>query len=283
MENPTYNEIISKLENELTLLKSKTPNIILLTESAMILCKSVIKEIRHEVIKNGFSSKEEEIFFFKNIKPKVNSKLIFYVRLFEIETHRKDSSKTNQIVCFEKESKKIQRYFKENLEFCQYYWRQQNYLDHLYFVRGNTNIRIHPDNIVNFVDPEFSTAYDQTVANILAFEQLAKYLENELLKLRYGKSNPNFEDLDFLSLAHWDGTDTEMVELVYALVSAGVINKGNITLKELLGLFERVFNREVNGLYQVFSEIKKRKKNRTIFLNRLIDKLIERMDKLDEL
>ena len=93
MENPKHDEIIHKLDEELTYLKSQSTNVLCLTEKAMTLCKCAIQGIREDVILKGFESTQSEIYFFKQVKPKLNSKLIFYIRLFKIETHRLDSCK----------------------------------------------------------------------------------------------------------------------------------------------------------------------------------------------
>ena len=83
MENKAYEDIILKLEDELTLLKSQSHDIFMLIELAIGLCNSAMIETRKKVLKEGFSSTDDEIYFFKYLRPRINSKLIFYIQLFD--------------------------------------------------------------------------------------------------------------------------------------------------------------------------------------------------------
>ena len=283
MDNTAYENIILKLEDELALLKCQVNDTFTLIEMSIGLCNAAIIEMRKMVVDSGFGCAEDEIYFFKHLKPKVNSKLIFYIQLFEIEAKRKKTCKEVQIKCLEQVSSKMHKYFQANMEFCQYYWRKQVYLDHVYFIRGNTNMRIHSDNHVNMVDPEFTTAFDQTVAKIIAYEKLVKYVENEITKLKNEKENLSGESLDnFQSKAHWSDTNTALVELIYALDSVKAVNNGHIEIKELVEVFEKLFNVKLGDYYRIFKEIQKRKKDRTKFLNGLVEALNKRMYDLDE-
>jgi len=85
MNNLALKEIIKKLEEELTHLKSQSLDIIVFTEKAAGTCWFALLEIRQLIIKNGFQNHEEEIYFFKQIKPEVFSKYLYYYKLFEIE------------------------------------------------------------------------------------------------------------------------------------------------------------------------------------------------------
>lgn len=284
MENKAYENIILKLEDELTLLKSQAHDIFKLIELAIGLCNSAMMNMRRSVLNVGFNDTDDEIYFFKYLKPRINSKLIFYVQLFDVEVKRKDASKDIQIHYLEEVLTGLHKYFQENMEFCQYYWRKQTYLDHIYFLRGeNNNIRIHQDNLLSLVDPEFSTTYDQTVAKIIANERLVKYVENEIIKLKNNLGNLASEDAeDFHTDAHWSDTLTAMVELIYALDSVKAVNNGHIEIKELVEIFEKMFNVKLGDYYRIFKEIQKRKKDRTKFLNSLVEALNKRMYDLDE-
>ncbi|WP_321373411.1 RteC domain-containing protein [uncultured Draconibacterium sp.] len=283
MDNKAYEHIILELEKELTLLKSQAHDTFKLIESAIGLCNSRMIEVRKMVLNNGFNCEEDEISFFKYLKPRINSKLIFYIKLFDIEVKRRDASKEIQIRYLEEVLTGLYKYFQENKEFCQYYWRKQEYLDHIYFLREKSSMRIHSDNLLNLVDPDFSTTYDQTLAKIIAYERLVKYVENEIIKLKNNQGSIPNEELDnFRTNAHWSDTNTALVELVYALDSLKAVNNGHIEIKELIRIFETMFNVKLGDYYRIFKEIQKRKKDRTKFLNSLVEALNKRMYDLDE-
>jgi hypothetical protein len=274
MENPNYDEIILKLEDELSQLKKQIQDFVLLVENAMGLCNRAIRDMREIVMADGFSELNDEIYFFRHIKPKVSSKLIFYTELFHIESYRPLADRKIQIAYFRDVAKRLCVYFSENKEFYQYYKRGKTFSDHLYFVRGKTDNRIHEDSILNHFDPKFSTGYDLTLSKFMAYEQLQKYTNNEIEKLN--------NQVSFNSQAEWTGQRVDAVELIYALVSVGVINHGNIGIKELARLFEKMFNIKLDDIYRVFQDIQGRTTVKTKFLDQLKEALLNRLDDLDK-
>lgn len=284
MSNNPYDEIIQKLDNELNLLKGQTQDVIMLIEKAMGLCEKIILRMREMVIKNGFCTQSEEIYFFKNVKPLVNSKFIFYTELFYIESYRPKGSMKVQTKYFKNVIQKLHSYFEENVEFCQYYTRNQTYFDHLYFVRGKASYRIHVDNIINRVDPEFSTGYDQTLANIMAHEALIKYVHNEIEKLK-DSIYPDLTGSDrdsFQSRLEWTGSNVAAIEMIYALHSARVINNGQVEIIEIAKVFEKMFNIKLDDIYRTFKDIQGRTTVKTKFLDKLKEALLIRLNDLDK-
>lgn len=275
MDAKTHAEIIRELDDKLALLQSKPQDLLIYYESAAGLCWLSLNEMRKLVIKNGFQDQEEEIHFFKHVKPKVFGKYIYYYKLFEIESLRHNASKKFQIKYLNQVLKNMHRYLEENMQFCQYHWGNKNYLDHLYFVRDKSNYRIHFNNLCNLLDYKFSTVHDTTVSSIMAYEKLIKYIDNEMDTLKYG--NPK-DKTPFLSKAKWTGSNVALVELIYALHSLKVVNNGNIEIKELAEIFEKMFNIKLDEYYRAFSDIQMRKTNRTKFLDMLKDALNKRID-----
>ena len=280
MNDLALEEIIQKLDEELKLLKSQAQNIIVFTEKAAGTCWFALLEIRKLIIKNGFQNQEEEIYFFKQIKPEVFSKYLYYYKLFEIESHRHNASKKYQIKILNQILKDLHKFLEDNRQFCQYHWGDKKYLDNLYFVREKSNYRIHFNNICALNDYKFSTAHDNTVAAIIAYEKLIEYIDKEIDVLKYGNSkNTNTVDRQpYKSNAKWTGSFTSLVELLYALYSAKVINNGNIEIKELVEIFETMFNTKLDGYYRTFSDIKSREKSKTKFLDELKQALIRRIE-----
>lgn len=274
MKNPTYNEIIKRLEDELSLLKRHNHDFILFIEKAMGLCSKANLDIRKTFIKEGFLEPKDEICFFKHIKPIVISKMIFYTELFYIESYRPKTDKKIQIIYFRDVSQTLCSYLNENKEFYQYYRRKKTFSDHLYFLRGNVDHRIHIDHIPNHIDPDFTTGYDNTLAKIMAYEQLKKYTSNEIEKLN--------SRVAFNSSAEWTGQNVDAAELIYALVSVGVINNGNIGIKELARLFEKIFNIKLDDIYRIFQDIQGRTTVKTKFLDNLKEALLRRLDDMDK-
>mgnify|MGYP006297276983 CR=1 FL=1 len=70
----SHSEIIRELDDDLNHLHSKPQDLLIYYESAAGLCWLALNKMRKLVIKNGFQDQEEEIDFFKRVKPKVFSK-----------------------------------------------------------------------------------------------------------------------------------------------------------------------------------------------------------------
>jgi hypothetical protein len=276
MEDLNFAKIISELENNLDSLKISNENVLILSQKAVGLCSAVLIEMKETVKKNDFQSEKGEIHFFKKIKPQVYSKLIFYHTLFKIETKR-PKTKLLQEKYLKRVLKKLHKYFKLNEDICQYYWSEKEYNDELYFLRKNRNIAIPTDSLFSFIDHEFSTLHDHTFSCIIAHEQLIRYIENEIQKLQNQEKKPELSETKY----NWTDSKIALVELIYAIHSTRSINNGKIDIKELVELFEKLFQIDLEEYSRTFIDIRMRKTGRTKFLDELKHSLLKRMEDAD--
>ena len=72
------NEIIEKLNEDIIELTSENGNSLILYEKAINLVLEQITTTKDFILNKGFKNLEEEIHFFKELKPKILSKLIYY-------------------------------------------------------------------------------------------------------------------------------------------------------------------------------------------------------------
>jgi len=165
MEDLNFTNIILELENNLESLKISNENVLILSQKAVALCSDVLMEMKSTVNKIEFQSAEQEVYFFKNIKPQVYSKLIFYHMLFKIET-KCPESKLLKEKYLKRVIKKLHKYFEQNADICKYYRSKQECLDKMYFLRENRNLSIPADSIFPYIDQEFSTLHDHTFSSI---------------------------------------------------------------------------------------------------------------------
>ena len=86
------------------------------------------------------------------------------------------------------------------------------------------------------------------------------------------------------SLLQWTGNAIDLVELIYGIDEMGCINNGTMPLKQLAPLLYKIFGVESKDCYRFYTDIKRRKnESRTYFLDRMQEKLNERMLRDDEL
>lgn len=279
----SYNKILEVLEKDLTHIESETEDILQKAELCIKLIKSNLKIIKGIVITSNFETVEAEIDFFKNTKPKIYSKLIYYVKLFNIESKRPKGSAKFQKKYLDAEIKKLQDYFNDNLEFYQYFRSGTTLLDNQYFLRGKEDIRLYPDHFHFFTDDKFSTSHDSTVATIMAYDMLIVYLQTQIRTVDYTNSlDPFITAPSKNNKLAWTAPKVDLVELIYALYASGAINGGIADIKELALLFEHAFTIELGDYYRVFLAMRTRKINRTKFMDHLKDSLLLRMDEIDQ-
>ncbi|WKB81816.1 RteC domain-containing protein [Cellulophaga lytica] len=276
-----YQKLILDFETKLESLESRSDDILYKAENGISNAEKCIKMLRKRVVQNGFKTKTEEISFFKHIKPQIFSRLIYYVRLFNIESKRPRSSSKFQIKYLNNHINKLQMFFNENLEFYHYYRRGATILDEQYFVRGKSDLRLPTGSFHFFIDDQFSTSQDTTVATIMAYDMLIVYLQQEIEKLQAFKDTKPNTMKNSSSTLFWTGSKTDLIELIYALHSSGVINSGTADIKKLASPLEQIFNINLGNYYHTFIEIRARKTSKTKFLDKLITSLHKRLDDSD--
>lgn len=276
-----YDYIVKDLDKHLESLESNTLDVLTRAEKGMQLSRIALKKIRKKITDFEFESESDEICFFKYIKPKIYSRLIYYAKLFNIESKRPRGKNKSQINYFNCHINKLQIFFNDNLNFYHYYRRGATQFDKLYFLREKSDIRLCPDDFHFLTDEEFSTSHDSTVATILAYDLLIIYLKREIDKLESNGKYLSFQELQKQSKITWTARKIDLIELIYALHSTDVINNGSVDIKDIARVVERIFKIDLGDFYRAFLEIRMRKKSRTKFLDALKSNIEKRMDEID--
>jgi len=131
------------------------------------------------VLSSGFENDAKEIEFFKMIKPQILGKLIYYNKLYRIETSCPVNNGKMYHNYFSNHLTELKIEFREhicNSHFYRYYRSGRVDKDHEYFKRGQINYLDGLNSYVFEIDPQFSTYYDYKVARILANDLLYAYL-----------------------------------------------------------------------------------------------------------
>jgi hypothetical protein len=242
--------------------------------------ENAFEELKVTVSEYEFPTRQEEIQFFKETKPKLFSKLIYLRKIYYMELKRPVSNYTTIRAHLEKEHNQINVFCNKNAEFIQYYRSGQTCFDEYYFVRGRHEMDLNLESFYFERDPKFSTNFDFKAAKLLANDMLAAYLNCELSKLKY-QEETGYQIEDELPPAKWTDKKTALGEIIYGIHEEKSINAGAIEIKALATIFGRIFKVDLSDIYHIFLEIRSRKTNRTEYLNRLIKALNRRMDETD--
>ncbi|RZK13164.1 MAG: tetracycline regulation of excision, RteC [Flavobacterium sp.] len=275
--NAFSESLYAELEERLDVIRALHIDPLPNAEEAIKTIIPFIERLKKFFASHAFCDELEEIHFFKVIKPKFLSCLIFHNELYSIESNRPMGGDNSLREFLLQKLHKLKSFSEENNEFCKYYRTGNDCFDAVYFVRRAPNVRLSIDSTYFLFDQSFSTMHDYNVARILANDRIEMYLSKELERLEQKSSV-----IKPARSLKWTGSKAALVELVYALHTEGVFNDGGCDLKEVAAFFEAVFGAELGQYHRVFLEIRGRKSERTKFLNSMREKLVRRMEEADE-
>ncbi len=272
---------MESFEQKIAVILDSPEQQIRVTNKGIDLCNRVLTELKDLIEKEDLESVEEEIHFFKEVKPSVMSYLIYFTEVRSCEIRKPKAGVNFQVRFFEKEIKKVNKFFYRNIDFSHYMELGHNYLDHQLFTRNyQNNFPFTP--LVNYYQfPEFSTSHDMLWSKIKAMHRFLHYIRKCLGELRPGRSFISQERKH--PVLFWTSSKTALTELIYALYSDGALNHGAADLNTITTSFEDFFNVKLDNVYKTYSEIKARKGSKTKFLEELMLNLQQKMSKEDGL
>ena len=274
-------QVLHNLTEQLNFIDLEIDDVLLKCEKSIEIIIQALQKVKTLVLKTGFKSVDEEIHFFKEMKPLFTSKRIYHNSVYRIETKKPSGSTRILKKYYNIELEKLKRYFDDNLDFYKYYRTKSTYLDYKYFVRSSFDIKQSLDNFYYEADLNFTTSHDFKVAKILAHDLLQLYLEDKLKTLERKSDKLNTQRNPNAKLV-WTGSKIALTELLYALQTEGIFNNGSADLKIIADFFEENLGIDLGQYRRSFLEIRARKENRTKFLDTLKNNLLKRMDDTDE-
>lgn len=240
-----------------------------------------MEKLQSLVLKGNFSDQQEEIIFFKTVKPKFLSLQIYYLTLREISLRKPNGCKKILTKFYTEEIRKICAFRCTNQQLINYYFSEATDMDALLFLR---KVEVHPHWLLRprlERDERFSTPADYLVAKFIAMDRIQTFLCAELAKLEFHNPTENYNGGK--KEYRWTGEAINLVELAYGLYYTGEINNGNAGIAEILRLFEKTFNVVVGKPSRRFAEIKQRKRlSKTKYLDQMKTAIDKRIDEDDE-
>lgn len=240
--------------------------------------QEVLISLKASVTKEGFESEWEEINFFRNVKPGILGKLIYYNKVYRIECACPLGSGKIYRNYFSNQIKELKQEFEEhifNSEFYRYYRSGRNDRDQTFFRLGNINLYDGLNSFVFEIDHHFSTYYDYKVARIIANDLLQNYLHLKIDSIE----DSNFKDEEATKDIFWTSSKNALVELIYAMYASGAVSHGKVGIRKLSMIAQIVFSVSLGDLHHAFHRMKTRAGSRTAFLDHLKISLEEYMDK----
>lgn len=238
-------------------------------------------KISFETIENP--KKNDEIFYFKHIKSKLLAILYLcnYIKIFERRILKNKPCK-------------IERYYFKKLSECQelinqydlyysYFITKASHSDDKYFLRTTSDVVIALSNEIIEIDCRSNTPYVFYIGKSEALYHYKKYLQSKIIAFIPNDSmtsNLSLENLDSSTL-NWTYSKTELVELIYALHTAGTFNDGKATIKMLIEAFQALCNIDLSNHNRIFYDIKQRKTLKTKHIDHLKRELLRKITRSD--
>ncbi len=273
--------IVSEIQEQERKLSAETSNFIDEAYKMTVYLQELLRTVKEDIVNEGFPCKQEEVTFFKRVKPTILGKLIYYNKVYRIETACPvDNGDLNQSY-YALQLRVLTQEYKEhicNSAFYRYYRSGRTDKDKEYFMLGNINYYDGLNSYVFEIDPNFSTYFDYKVAKIVANELIYNYLTTKLSP----EQNPdvllrNEETKDIF----WTHSKNALIELIYALYACDAISHGKIGIRKISMVFQILFRVSLNDLHNSFHRMKARAGSRTLFLDQLKYSLEEYMDRED--
>lgn len=230
--------------------------------------RKIVMELKQFTAQYKFVDEQEEIRFFKEIKPVLLSQYLYCKRKFRILLVDSFQDSKSRMDNYSKTLRNLQHYAEKNKSFYEYCMSGSTDRDSHYFTRHSAwNIPIG-------ADEKFSTVYDVKLAKILAHELVKEFLLNTIRKVEFKTKDPTLNPLQ------WTTQKIALVELIYALHSTGVFNYGKTDIKQIVECFEEMFSVDLGNYARVFADIRIRKKGHANFLEQLKTRFSEHIDEL---
>ncbi|MBD8084557.1 RteC domain-containing protein [Chryseobacterium caseinilyticum] len=270
-------DLSQKLTHDLETVEINRESWIACCESALMKIDEAVRMTKSMISSYEFESTADEVYFFKELKPSLISKFIYYSKILSIESLKPATGTEILVKYYESEQKKLNVFYKDNAEFYSYYRRGAAYLDYKYFVRDSFDMKMRLSAAFYNLDASFTTSHDHLVSHIIANTKLDLYLKEQMHMIK----NDLPEIKDYRSVLSWSSSKVSLIELIYSLHLMKCFNGGSRELSEVIRTFEKMLGIDLSNFHKILGEIKLRKINRTKFLRSLHENVEQHFTDLD--
>ena len=137
--------------------------------------RRALSALRSHIQRFPFESEQEEIYFFKYVKPRFYAAWLFVFEKHRMEISLPKGTQEMRKRFLQEEFDLLQRYFQQNQFYYHYYRSEATELDTLCFLR-DSGVRMITVPEISELEQSFSTACDLLFARFMAYEQLQEYI-----------------------------------------------------------------------------------------------------------
>lgn len=277
MENSIAEKWLREMETELSQLDELDTSPVERLRHSMPLITRIIADVKKLILDEGFNSPEDEIYFFKQIKPRFYAHQIYEVLYYNLRMHMPVGTPEIIRAYYEDELQQVFRVFRIEAFQYQYYKTKATELDHLYFLRDAKPIELAAPDLID-PPPGFSTAMDYKFAKFMAYERLRDHLLEQLshadIAVKIQRSSQQKR-----SALKWTGDAINLVELAYGIWLTGQINHGNAGIAEIMQWLEANLQVSIGRPFRRWQSIAGRKRVSTVkYIDQMKAAILKRLD-----
>ncbi len=237
-----------------------------------------IRTLKSWIIIHDFDCWENEITFFKHLKPKFIAKFMYYSKVVKLLSSIPASGSKFKKRLLDLEFDHLQYFAIENNEFISYFRRQATYLDRKYFLRYQYDLDVKLAMDLHSYDERFATSHDHLIATLLANDEFELFLKIQLLQLK----EITVSEVTSQNTLYWTASKAALTELIFALHHTNCFNGGNSDLAQAVRWFENKLEIDLGNYHKSIQEIRNRKSPNTKFLHLLTENLKAYFETLEE-
>lgn len=224
---PQLERVIAEMNSALQQLNVDESNILVLASKAILIVQEYLDEFT-EIDFKKFKSKDEEVKFFKYLKPRIYSNLFYYTEVYNIEGYMPPGSNKKKEEHINFQFEKIDRHYEENKALYFYYNTSSSQLDEQYFTRIDAQLDLFPSRKECECVTQLKSLHDETFARIIAYEKLSAYLKSSLNKLQNKEeAKPEIEKVNQVTPFFWTDTESSFMEVaigIHSSITGGIID-----------------------------------------------------------
>jgi len=249
-----FKQIRLKLEQSLETINKEEHDKLFAAKKSLVLIRDCCRQLSTLRVQCDFKTKEDEIYFFKELKCYYYSLLYYNQDIIEIHAGLPNGSQDLKVNFLKECLNKLHDHFINNKFLYTYYRIGSNENDHQYFsVIPKHDTKFDDQGRRMFCEDEFSCTYDYLFSRVISNDKLEKYLHREIMKLEETEMQPQVTAMLQRSKLEWTESKAALVELLYALYTSNCINNGKVDIKELVSSAKYIFpNMEISDHYRIF-------------------------------
>ena len=215
-----------------------------------------------------FSTKQNEIDYFKLFNSQLIKLCLYYKEIYHIESSLISKSKKKKLKILQAHINRLDLISGHHQSFITYISEESTHFDEAYFLSTSRDAVRNEGSFDR--DPEFSTFHSYLLGHILSILQTLCYIDQKLQQLRHG-----YQCVPTIDSTKWTASKTDFVELVYAIHSSGAVD---IEISKLFTLLSQVIDTGPLDQYNKWNNIKNRANNQPRFLPKILQSLQSKID-----